>query len=476
MATFSSDTRRRLSPVWRAIVLGVAIAVVIVGSALSSAMAGLTGGGYAGGAYRGGGNRGGGFYGGSRYSARPAARKPAPNSHPTKNYTPKKPLPNKPAHKKYVPPKPAAQKRVAQKHEPQKHVPSKHLDPANAARKPQARYHAPPKNLGKRSTPPQHVAPPSKFNRRHTTPPIAKKKLPKSSHIHSPHDTHRYHPRWRHFHWRHHYWHHPWWLYDDYDYYDDYWYSTSLYFDYADLQRQAAINSIRAQIAVAEEVLESAVSRQELSEKELAAAQARIVDARAAIDDAVAQQVESNTTMREIETRLLAEQGSGSEFIQAQAKAEAMRAAIDREVHRVLSLPPHAGTPTSADYAHELAMLSPDQKEKLDGDALFLEAIAKLRAAMQDVARVRQASFEKDPDWVVARDKAAKAKQAQTQADRDLGKDTGLGQLSRKLQLHEAQALAAQARAVIAAGRAAIRSLGASVPVAKNEQSAPSSL
>jgi hypothetical protein len=453
----------------------VAIAALVVGFALPSAMAGFTGG-YAGAAYRGGGYRGGGFSGGSHYSPRPAPRNPAPNSHPSRNYAPKKPLPNKPAHKKYVPPKPAPQTRVAQKHEPQKHTPPKQFDQRNTAR----RYHPPQKNAGKRSTPSPHVTP-LNSKRRHTTPPIGKKKLSKKSHSHASHDAHRRHPSWRHpgwrhFHRRHHYWHHPWWLYDDYDYYDDYWYSTSLYFDYADLQRQAAINSIRAQIAVAEAVLESALSRQEISEKELAAAQARIVEARAVIDGAVAQQVESNATMREIETRLLAEQGSDSECVQAQAKAEAMRAAIDREVHRVLSLPPHAGTPTPADYTHELAMLSPDQKEKLDGDALFLEAIAKLRAAMQEVARARQALFEKNPDWVVARDKAVKAKQAQTQADRDLGKVTGVGQLSRKLELHDAQALAAQARAVIAAGRAAIRSLGESVPAAKYEQSASSSL
>ncbi len=226
-------------------------------------------------------------------------------------------------------------------------------------------------------------------------------------------------------------------------------------------------------IAAAEEVLESAVSSQEMSEQELEADHERIVEARAAIDGGVAQQIESNKTMREIEARLLAEQGSDSEVVRAQAKVEAARAAIDREVHRVLSLPPHDGTPTSAECAHEIAMLSPDQKERLDGDASFSEAIAKLRAAVQEVARVRQALFETDPDWVAARDKAVKAKQAQTQGNRDLDKVTGVGRLSLNLELHGAQELAAEARAVIAAGRAAIRSLGASVP-AEEEESASS--
>ncbi len=301
-------------------------------------------------------------------------------------------------------------------------------------------------------------------------------------HSHTPHHAFRHHPGWHHPGWRHfhhHHWHHPWWLYDDYygDYYDDdYWYATSPYFANAEFQRQTAINSIRAQIAVAEEVLESAVSRQEMSERKLQAAQQRIVEARTAIDGAVAQQVESNEAMREIEDRFVAEQGSGSEFMQAQAKVDATRAAIDREVHRVLSLPPHAGTPTSAAYAHEIAMLSPDQKEKLDKDGLFVEATAKLKAAVHEMARVRQASFEKAPDWVAARNKALQAEQAQTQADRDLDKVTGVGQLSPKLELHGAQNLAAQARAVIAAGRAALRSLGASVPAVNDDQSASSSL
>ena len=73
---------------------------------------------------------------------------------------------------------------------------------------------------------------------------------------------------------------------------------------------------------------------------------------------------------------------------------------------------------------------------------------------------MQQALFEKDPDWVAARDAALKAKQVQAEANRELGKVTGVGQLGPKLDLHSVQDLAAQARAVIAAGRAALRSLG----------------
>ncbi len=270
------------------------------------------------------------------------------------------------------------------------------------------------------------------------------------------------------------YWDHPW--YDAGYYYDGYWYADSPYYDYYGVQRQMAIASIAGQIAAAQEVLDSAVSSQESLEKDRQAATERIKNARDTIQSALDQQTSSTKTMRDIEDRLTKQQGPNSELRQAQAKVDASRAEIDAQAHRVLGLPAHAGTPTAAEYAHEIAMLTPAQKEQLDQDVRFREAMEKLKAAAHDVAQVQKALFEKDPEWVEARDAALKAKQEQTAADRQLGKDTGVAQLGKKVDMEAAQDLAAQAREVIAAGRAALRSLGATPPAIETaSQASPSS-
>ena len=118
--------------------------------------------------------------------------------------------------------------------------------------------------------------------------------------------------------------------------------------------------------------------------------------ARAAIDDAVAEQVSNNKTMREIEARLIAEQGTDSELVRPSIRLIRC-AAIDREVHRVLSLPPHGGTLSAADYAHEVAMLTPAQKEQLNKDGQFREATEKLKAAAQEVAQCSKPSLKRIP-------------------------------------------------------------------------------
>ncbi len=465
MAVFPCVPRWVL-PVWRTVVFGVAISAAFAGFTAPSAAVVFRPGGF-----------GGGFHGGgSPAPIRPPQRTYVPQKHAPTYGSPKSPsthvAPKSPS--THVPPKSPATHvppKSPSAHVPQKSV-STHVPQKSVSTVPQTHTHSAsantPQNSHSGQYPPnrrasaRHADSASKYKPTHSAHSAAKD-AKKYSHSRSSYHAGRrhaglYHPEsyyrheWHHHHWHH--WHYPWWAYaDDYGDYDDYW----SYYDYAEYQRQAIISGIRAQIAAAEEVLESAVSRQEVAEKELQAAHERMVKAREAIDSAVAEQVESNKTMREIEDRVIAAQGSGSVVVQAQARVDAMRAALDQEVHRVLALPPYAGTPTGADYAHELAMLSPAQKEELGRDDQFIEATRKLKTAVQEATRARQALFEKDPEWVAARDKAVKAKQDQAKADRELGKVTGVGQLSPKVQLHGAQGLAEQARAVIAAGRAALR-------------------
>ena len=196
-------------------------------------------------------------------------------------------------------------------------------------------------------------------------------------------------------------------------------------------------------------------------------------DARAVIV-AAQDEVQSNSkAVREIEQRLLAGAGPSSEVGQARARVDELREALDVELHRALDLPPHADKPTPAEYAREAGRLTPAQRNVLSKDKGFRKALQRLGVATGDVDRAQKALFEKDPAWVAATEAARKASRAGAGAKKDAERAAGLGSLSPKRQLRGAQALAAQARAVIAMGQAALRSLGATP--AAGQETRPSS-
>jgi hypothetical protein len=204
-------------------------------------------------------------------------------------------------------------------------------------------------------------------------------------------------------------------------------------------------------------------------ETELKEAQQQIASVRKTIEGAAATQVKSNKTMREIESQLTAKQGPGSELGEAQSKVDAMRALVARELRRALSLPQHAGTPTAADYAHEIASLTPAQKEKLDKDSRFVQEAGRLEAAVHELVRARQSVCEKDPAYVAARTAAHQGEREHFNLDREMGKVAGAGQVGHARELREVEKLAERARMTIAVGRTALRHLGASTAVAKSK-------
>lgn len=413
--------------------------------------------------------------------------------------------PKKPTHEKYVPPKRPPQKAVPQEHKRQQHAPRKQAPeqmqnhrtapaktpsttPAPNQRRQRERNEIKPEHIP-RPQPPPSADPDPSFHGPHD---LILKRLDKQRFVphpkwwggpdkqslpyqHGPHsksnvlaaERHRPHNDWHNSPWDRDYWWYNHHFHDHYAYWDhyalwlgpDWWYWDD--YDYDEAQREAAIAAIESQMAYAEEVLDETVSSEQQAQEKLDEYQKRISEARTAIESASAEHAADNKAMRDIEAQVISAQGPDSELSKAQAKVDELRQSLDKEAHRVLSLPPHAGKPTSADYVRELAILSPDQKEHLAGDTQFRAVEEEVKAATRQVLSVRRALFEANPDWVAARDAALTAQRENDQADRELGKYTGPAQLAPKQQLHTAEAIANQARQVIAAGKAALRILSA---------------
>jgi hypothetical protein len=475
------------------VISAAAVAVVFAGLSLPDAMArgGGGGGGHGGGGVHfGGGMRGfrggygmrgyGGGYGmrGSYSHYRPSMSRGSHSSH-THTAT-------KSASHKYTPPKHAAQKKVAQKHEAQKHAARGHLArPPKTDASTHERHHAlqGSQRFGAVKSNLHSKGKAAAKARGKTT---GKTASSTSTHKASLHHGDLHHGDWHHGDWHHHGWygehrdwhHHGW--YGDYIGWHHHWWHHHYYYgyygddvDYGDyyggVRRHVAIQSIRRGLEALESVLDKVVARQGTLEKELKDAQEQIASVRKTIDGAVAKKVENNKAMRELESQLTAKQGAGSELAEAQSKVDAMRALVDRELRRVLALPRHAGTPTAADYAHQIASLSPAQKEKLDKDSRFVQEAGRLEAAVHELIKARQSVCEKDPTYVAARNAAHQGERERLNLDREMGKVTGVGQVSHARELRDVEKMAERARMTIAAGRTALRHLGASTAVAKSK-------
>ena len=415
-----------------------------------------------------------------------------------------RPAPQKPMHEKYLPPKRPPQKAVPQEHKGQQHAPRKQAPeqmqnhrtvPAETPSKTPAPNQGRQReaNKIKRQHDPQKQRSPSpepehsfqghedlirqRLDHRRLIPtPIGKE----DQGNHSQHSTYQHDPSskaiaehrtphddWHHSRWDRDYWWYNHHFHDHYAYWEhyalwdgpDWWYWDD--YDYDEAQREATIAAIESQIAYAEEVLDETVLSEQQAQEKLDEYQKRIAAARSVIESASAEHAADNKAMRDFEAQVISAQAPDSALSKAQAKVDELRQSLDKEAHRVLSLPPHAGKPGAADYVRELAILSPDQKEQLAGDAQFRAVEEEVKAATRQVLSVRRPLFEANPDWVAARDAALKAQRENDQADRELGKYTGPAQLAPKQKLHTAEAIADQARQVIAAGKAALRVLSA---------------
>jgi hypothetical protein len=151
--------------------------------------------------------------------------------------------------------------------------------------------------------------------------------------------------------------------------------------------------------------LEGAVrAGKRLSADELAAARREIASTNAALADALAENRATNTKLAAIEDHLLGRQSASSDVGKAKARVSALRKEVDQQMHRVLSLPPHATPPTELDYVRETSNLTKEQQEALAGDGRFQESVQELVKATQKLVAAKHALFEKNEKWKAARD------------------------------------------------------------------------
>lgn len=224
-------------------------------------------------------------------------------------------------------------------------------------------------------------------------------------------------------------------------------------------QRNRLIGQIRTQVDSARKVLATAQSKTKMSEADLKSAREKLDEARSAIDKAEQEHREAGGSLRRIESEILAAQGPDSELGKARAKVDALRAALDRELHRVVKLPEHPAAPSEVDVARDMILLGDADREALRTDRPFQEASARLEEAKREYSRIRTRLLESSPDWVAAAKTAQEARQKESQARKDAAAAAGPSRAANR-ELRTQKQLATEAQAVVAQGEAALRRLG----------------
>jgi hypothetical protein len=225
-------------------------------------------------------------------------------------------------------------------------------------------------------------------------------------------------------------------------------------------ERQRLIARLRQQLAAAQGVLATAQSQGALSQQALDAAAARLTSIRGELEKSRLDATEAEKTMREVEKEILAEQAADSEYARVKRAVDDAKAALDREIRRIL---PGA----------DPAKLSTTDRETLEDDEEYRRARIALKSAAEMLNDVRQELFRADQDWTSAQKDLYAAKQEEHKQEQ-VATTAGVGSLSDKQDLRSAQGLAAAAQATIAKAEARLRRLGVN-PNQKSGKSSKSS-
>lgn len=225
-------------------------------------------------------------------------------------------------------------------------------------------------------------------------------------------------------------------------------------------QRQQTISALQKQLAEARQVLAKAESQMTMTAGELQAAQSTLQSIKRQTEADENESRDAIRKLRNLEGKVLAAQGPGSELAQAQSQLEQAQLALDKTVHEILSLPVPPDSRTEAERLQERGQFSAEQKARLNSSPQYQEAVKNVSAAAAQVAAVRHQVLEKDPEWKQAFD-ARQAAEQSVHAHSIDQRRAGQHAVQERTELRTAAELAAQARQVIAECEARLAALGA---------------
>lgn len=228
----------------------------------------------------------------------------------------------------------------------------------------------------------------------------------------------------------------------------------------AKARKQRAIKALQQQVAAAQQVLSAAESQAAMSQSEVTRAAETLSGIREQIKSERLNVQEANKALQELESEILGQQGPDSDYARTQAKLKSARHTLHRVMHRVLTLPDDSDQADEAARLRDLARLSQEDKAKLEQDLDYQVAQENVKLAARRHDEARRTVLEANAEWVAARKELADNEKSVRESS-EHSQGAALSSLDDRQNLHRAQTIAAEARAIIAQGEARLRQLGA---------------
>lgn len=234
-------------------------------------------------------------------------------------------------------------------------------------------------------------------------------------------------------------------------------------------RRQMEIDRTQKQLDAAQKVLESVSTQGALTQAQLDAARQNALAARRELNEAEVADKAIHEKLHSIEEGILEAQSDDSEYAKALDDVDTARRAADTELHRVLRRPAPAVDEEESTRLSELALLTPDEREKLTKSSSYQEKKVALQVAVDHMNATRLKLFQDNAEWKQAREEHHKAEQEKAKDERSVQAAANDSSDARG-ELRSAAQIAASARATIAQAEAKLRALGAKPGAAKNDK------
>jgi DNA repair exonuclease SbcCD ATPase subunit len=219
--------------------------------------------------------------------------------------------------------------------------------------------------------------------------------------------------------------------------------------------KKKMIQDLEAQVAEAKQVLAQAQSKQGLTSKQIEEARKKLDGAEQEIASIHSELHELETSLAALDEEILGKLPDDSDYKKAKVQADKTAAALDKHLHRVLSLPPDE--PDENGKVHH-PPLSDEARQKLKDDFDYQDALKDNKKAKSTLYEAKMAVLKGNSEWVAlekqVQEARKKATEARTEARQAATTVTG-GHKARKT-----GDIIAQAQKVILDGEAQLRALG----------------
>lgn len=227
----------------------------------------------------------------------------------------------------------------------------------------------------------------------------------------------------------------------------------------AKARKEQMIKALQQQLTIARQVLAAAESKTAMSASEVNQAFGALEQLRASADSAKTDVVEATKSLRDIEQEIWEEQSAESPARKDAIAYEQAKEELHEIIHRIAKVGDKTHSSADAGRLADLASLSPTERASVEADAGYKGALQRLTELGQNAKLSRQQLFEKDADWIAAREELREAQKRLKEGQKQ-STTVAVGAAGDRQDLKRANNIATSARMAVAQIEWQLRSLG----------------